>query len=64
MKHVLNMELDFITNSSPLEFASEVAPLVREALQAVQAVFGDCELEFDIFLVLDGCEVRLVMEPV
>ena len=63
MKHVLNMELDFITNSSPLEFASEVAPLVREALQAVQQSLGT-ELEFDIFLVLDGCEVRLVMEPV
>ncbi len=63
MKHVLNMELDFITNSSPLEFASEVAPLVREALQAVQQSLGT-ELEFDIFLVLDGREVRFVMEPV
>ena len=57
------MELDFITNSSPLEFASEVAPLVREALQAVQQSLGT-ELEFDIFLVLDGREVRFVMEPV
>ncbi len=63
MKHVLNMELDFITSSSPLEFALEVAPLVREALQAVQQSLGT-ELEFDIFLVLDGREVRFVMEPV
>ena len=49
MKHVLNMELDFITDLSPLEFASEVAPLVLEALEAVQQSLGT-ELEFDIFL--------------
>ena len=63
MKHVLNMELDFITDLSPLEFASEVAPLVLEALEAVQQSLGT-ELEFDIFFVLDGCEVRFVVEPV
>ena len=63
MKHVLELELDFITDVSPLEFASEVAPLVLEALEAVQQSLGT-ELEFDIFFVLDGREVRFVVEPV
>ena len=63
MKHVLNMELDFITDLSPLEFASAVAPLLREALEAVQQSL-ETELEFDIFVVLDGREVRFLIEPV
>ena len=63
MKHVLNMELDFITDLSPLEFASTVALLFREALEAVQQSL-ETELKFDIFLVLDGCEVHFVTEPV
>lgn len=33
MKHRLEMELDFITDLSPLELASKVAPLVREAIE-------------------------------
>ena len=41
----------------------EVAPLVREAIESVHQSLG-AELAFDIFLVLDGCEVRFVMEPV
>ena len=57
------MELDFITDLSPLELASRVTPLVREAVEAVRQSLG-AELEFDIFLVLDGREVRFVMEPV
>ena len=63
MKHRLDVELDFITNLSPLELASMVAPLVREAVETVRQSLG-AELEFDIFLVLDGSEVRFVMEPV
>ena len=46
-----------------LELASKIERAVREALDAVQQSLG-VELEFEIFLVLDGCEVRFVMEPV
>ena len=63
MKHVLSMELDFITDLSPLELASQVAPLVQEAVESMKQSLGT-ELEFDIFVVLEGREVRLVMEPV
>ena len=63
MKHRFGVELDFITDLSPLELASRVAPLVREAVEAVRQSLG-AELEFDIFLVLDGREVRFVMELV
>ena len=63
MKHRLDVELDFTTDLSPLELASRVAPLVREAVEAVRQSLG-AELEFDIFVVMDGREVRFVMEPV
>ena len=63
MKRRLDVELDFTTDLSPLELASKVAPLVREAVDAMKQSLG-CELEFDIFLVLDGREVRFVMESV
>ena len=63
MKRRLEMELDFVTDLSPLELASKVTPLVREAIEGMKQALGS-ELEFDIFLVLDGHEVRLVMEPV
>ena len=63
MKHRLDLELDFTTELSPVELASKVAPLVREALEAMRQSLG-VELEFDVFLVLDGREVRFVMEPV
>ena len=63
MKRRLEMELDFTTDLSALELASKVAPLVREAIDAMRQSLGT-ELEFDIFLVLDGREVRFVMEPV
>ena len=63
MKRRLEMELDFVTDLSPLELASRVTPLVREAIEGMKQALG-YELEFDIFLVLDGREVRLVMEPV
>ena len=57
------MELEIETELSPLELTSRIAPLVREAINAARQSLG-CELEFDIFLVLDGREVRFVMEPV
>ena len=63
MKRRLEMELDFVTDLSPLELASKVTPLVREAIETMKQALGS-ELEFDIFLVLDGREVRLVMESV
>ena len=63
MRRRLEVELDFITDLSPLELASKVAPLVREAVEAVKQSLG-AELEFDIFLILDGQEVRFVMESV
>jgi len=63
MKRRLEMELDFVTDLSPLELASKIAPVVRETIDAMKQTLG-AELEFDIFLILDGREVRLVMEPV
>ena len=63
MKIRLDVELDFITDLSPLELASKIEQAVREALEAARQSLG-AELEFDIFLVLDGREVRFVMEPV
>ena len=63
MKSRLDVELDFITDVSPLEIASKIELAVREALEAMRQSLG-AELEFDIFLVLDGREVRFVMEPV
>ena len=41
----------------------KVAPFIQEAVEAVRQSLG-AELEFDIFLVLDGREVRFVEEPV
>ena len=63
MKHRLELELDIITDESPLELASKVEQAVREAVEAVKQSLGT-ELAFDIFLVLDGQEVRFVMDPV
>ena len=63
MKHRLEVKLDFITDVSLLELASKIAPLIREAVEAMRQSLN-CELEFDIFLVLDGREVRFVLEPV
>ena len=66
MTHKLDVELEFVTDLLPVELASKVAPLVREALETMRQSFG-AELEFDIFLVLMGvrcvlpwsrCEIR------
>ena len=63
MKHVLDVELEIATDISPLELASKIERAVREVLETVRQSLG-AELEFDIFLVLDGREVRFTMEPV
>ena len=63
MKQRLELELDLITDTSPLEVVSEVEQAVREAIETVKQSLGT-ELTFDVFLVLDGCEVRLVLEPI
>ena len=60
MKRRLDIELEVTTELAPLELASKIAPLIREAVEAVQLAFG-AELEFDIFLVLDGREVHFVL---
>ena len=48
---------------SPSELAVKVEQAVREAIETVKQSLGS-ELEFDVFLVFDGREVRFVMEPV
>ena len=63
MKQRLELELDVITELSPLELASRIAPLVQETIETVKQSLG-ADLEFDIFLVIDGREVRFVMDPV
>ena len=63
MKSRLEMELEVATDLSPVEFASKVEQVVRETLEAMRQSLG-AELEFEIFLVLDGRGVRFVMEPV
>ena len=63
MTHKWDVELEFVTDLSPLELASEIAPIVRKAIDGVWQSLGT-ELEFEMFLVLDGREVRFTMEPV
>ena len=63
MKQRLELELDVIAELSPLELASRIAPLVQETIETVKQSLG-AELDFDIFLVIDGSEIRFVMEPV
>ena len=55
--------IEVITDLSPVELASKIAPIIGEAVETVRQSLG-CELEFDIFIMLDGREVRLVTEPV
>ena len=50
MKSRLDVELDIVTDLSPLELASKIELAVREALEAAWQSLG-AELEFDIFLV-------------
>ena len=63
MKNRFDVELEVATDLSPLELGSKIEQAVREALEAVGHSLGS-ELAFDIFLVLDGREVRFVIEPV
>ena len=53
MKRRLEMELEVTTDLSALELGSKIAPRIREAINAMRQSLGT-ELEFDIFLVLDG----------
>ena len=63
MKRRLDVELEVTTDLSPLELASKIVPIVREVVGGMRKSLGT-ELEFDVFLVLDGREVRFVMDPV
>ena len=62
MESKLEMELEVRTELSPVELASNIAQVIREALEAMCQSLGT-ELAFEMFLVLDGREVRFVMEP-
>ena len=62
MKHRLDVELEITTDLSVLELGSKIVLLIREAVEAMNQSLGT-ELEFDVFLVLDGREVRFVIEP-
>ena len=63
MKRILDIELEVVTNISSSELASKVEQAVREAIEAVKQSFGT-ELDFDVYLALNGHEVRFVMEVV
>ena len=63
MKHKLELEVDVITDASPLEVAAKLLLVVQEAMGRIEPSVGT-ELGVDVFLVLDGDAVRLVMEPV
>lgn len=49
MKHRLELELDLITDTSPLEVASKVEQAVREVVATVKQSLGT-----ELTLVLDG----------
>ena len=59
MKRRLEIELDIITDLSPFELASKIEPLLQEAIETVKQT-QETELELDIFLILDGREIRFV----
>ena len=63
MKHRFDVELEVATDLSPLELGSKIEQAVREALEAVGLPLG-CDLAFELFLVLDGREVRFMLERV
>ena len=53
---------EFCFRGLPLKLASKIAPVIRKALEAMRQSLGS-ELEFEMFVVLDGREGRFVMEP-
>ena len=57
------LELDFMTDLSGLELASNVQRLLQEAVAAIEGS-PDSGVAVDIVLVLEDTEVRLVLEPV
>ena len=63
MKVRLDMELEVLTDLSASELASKMALVLQEVSESMkQSALS--EFQFDIFLLLDGQEVRFVMEPV
>ena len=42
MKQRLELELDMITDLSPLELASKIAPLVQEAIETIKKSLVVC----------------------
>lgn len=57
------MELEVCTELSSVELASKILQVIQGALEAMRQSLGT-ELEFEMFLVLDGREGPFVMEPV
>ena len=59
----LDMELEVLTDLSLSELASKMAVVVQEVIGSMKQS-SNSEVEFDILLLLDGHEMRFVMEPV
>lgn len=59
----LDMDLEVFADLSALELASKKALVVQEVIELMKQS-SNSEFEFDIFLLLNGQEVRFVMEPV
>ena len=63
MKVRLDMELEVLTDLSASELASKMALVLQEVSESMKQS-SNAEFEFDIFLLLNGREVRFVMEPI
>ena len=63
MKQRLEVELDVITDLSPLEIATKVEQAVLETIERAKQSVGT-ELEFDVFVMLDGCPIHFIIQPV
>ena len=59
----LDMELEVLTDLSPSELASKMALVLQEVSESMKQS-SNAEFNFHLFLLLDGQEVRFVMEPV
>ena len=57
------MQLEVLTDLSASELASKMALVLQEVSKSMKQS-ANSEIKFDIFLLLDGQEVRFVMEPV
>ena len=63
MKVRLDMQLEVLTDLPPSELASKMALVLQEVSESMKQS-SNAEFNFDIFLLLNGQEVRFVMEPV